>query len=87
MYPYFQIAEPGEGFATKSVFTDCLVLLNLQHLDTGKQYLLVKKFPTLDTCTRAFKQFVPDAEYIVETFLPRKSSKQPERRWYQIPKQ
>jgi len=87
MYPYFQIAEPSEGFAAQSVFTDCLVLLNVQHPDTGKQYLLAKKFPTLDTCTRAFRQFVPDAEYIVETYLPRKSSKQPEKRWYQIPKQ
>ena len=85
-YPYFQIAESGDGFAAQSVFKDCCLLLNLEHPDTGKRYLLARKFPTLDACTGAFKQYVPNAEYIVETFLPRKNSKQSQKRWYQIPK-
>jgi hypothetical protein len=86
MYPYFQIAESGEELAAQSVFSDCFMLVNLEHPDTGKRYLLAKKFPTLDACTRAYRELVPDAEFIVETYLPRKSSKHPEKRWYQIPK-
>jgi hypothetical protein len=83
MYPYFQIAEPtGKG----TVFMDCYIILDMEHPETGKRYLLTKHFPTLDECTRAVKTYVPDAECIVETFLPRKNSKLPQRRWHQIPR-
>ena len=85
MYPYFQIAEPAEGQA-QSVFTDCYITFNMPHPDTGKRYILAKIFPTLDACTRAYKQLVPEADYIVETFLPRKNSKTPKTQWHQIPK-
>jgi hypothetical protein len=90
MYPYYQIAEPiaehGEGFCGQSVFTDCYVLFNLPHPETDIRYLLAKKFPTLDTCTRARNELVPDAEYIVETYLPRKNSRRPKLRWHRISK-
>ncbi len=82
MYPYFQIAEPA---GKETVFTDCFIVFDMPHPDTGKRYLLTKQFPTLDACTRAFKENTPDAEYIVETFLPRKNSKRPQQRWLQIP--
>ena len=86
MYPYFQIAEPAGEFEAQSVFTDCFVIFNMPHPDTGKRYILAKKFSTLEACTRAFKELVPNAEYIVETFLPRKNSKRSQARWYPIPK-
>jgi hypothetical protein len=85
MYPYFQIAEPAEGHPEQSVFTDCLMLFKLAHPETGKRYILAKKFPTLNTCTRASKELAPDAEYIVETFKPRKNSKYSQKRWHHIP--
>jgi len=78
MYP-FLIVEPGEKLTAQSVFADTLVLLNLKRPGIGKRYLLTKKFLTLDTCTRAFKQFVPSAEHIVEIFLPNKNNRQPQK--------
>jgi hypothetical protein len=63
MYPYYQIAEPiaecAEDFGGQSVFTDCYMLFNLPHPDTGKRYILAKQFPSLSTCTRARNEFVP----------------------------
>jgi len=89
-YPYYQIAEPiteyKEGFSGETVFTDCLVLHNMPHPETDKRYLLAKKFPTLGMCTIARNELVPDAEYIVKTYLPRINSRQPKMRWYRIPK-
>jgi hypothetical protein len=89
MYPHFQIAEPiveSDDFGSRSVFTDCYMLFNLPHPDTGKRYILAKNFPTLDACTRARNELVPDAEYIVETYLPRKNSRRSQQRWHRIPK-
>ena len=86
MYPYFQIAEPSEGFEAQSVFTDCFMIFKMPHPETGKRYILARKFPTLDACTRAYRELVPDAEYIVETCLPRKNSKKPTSHWHRIPK-
>ena len=90
MYPYYQIAEPitenAEDFGRQSVFTDCYMLFNLPHPDTGKRYILAKQFPTLNTCTRACKELVPNAEYIVESYLPRKNSRRSQQRWHRIPK-
>jgi hypothetical protein len=84
MYPYFQIAESAEK---ESIFVkQCCMIFNIPHPDTGKRYLLAKKFPTLATCTRAYKELIPGAEYIVETFLPRKNSKKPQLKWHRIPK-
>jgi len=86
MYPYFLIAETPEGQAWQSVFTDCLTIFNLPHPDTGKRYILAKKFSTLAACTCAFKELVPNAEYIVETYLQRKNSKKPQMIWHRIPR-
>jgi hypothetical protein len=86
MYPHYQIAEPVVGYETQSVFTDCYVVFNMPHPETGRRYLLAKQFPTLDACTRAYRELVPDAEYIVETFLPRKNSKKSKTLWHRIPK-
>jgi hypothetical protein len=85
MYPYYQIAEPVDGLMVQSVFTDCFILVNIEHPETGKRYLLAKRFPTLSTCTHACQELAPDAEYIVETFKPSKNSKHPEKRWYRLP--
>lgn len=86
MYPYFQIAEPIQGYDGQTVFKDCFMIFNMPHPETGKRYVLAKKFPTLDACTRAYRELVPNAEYIVESFLPRKNSKKSQSRWHQIPK-
>ena len=86
MYPYYQIAEPINGSDGQTVFSDCFMIFNMPHPETGKRYVLAKKFPTLDACTRAYKELVPDAEYIVETFLPRKNSRKCQSRWHRIPK-
>lgn len=86
MYPYYQIAEPINGYDGQTVFTDCYMIFNMPHPETGKRYVLAKKFPTLDACTCAYRELVPNAEYIVETYLPRKNSKKSQSRWHRIPK-
>ena len=86
MYPHYQIAEPIDGYDGQSVFSDCYIIFNMPHPETGKRHLLAKQFPTLDACTRAHRELVPHAEYIVETFLPRKNSKKPTSHWHRIPK-
>jgi len=86
MYPHYQIAEPIEGHEGHTVFTDCYIIFNMPHPETGKRYILAKQFPTLDACTRAYRELVPNAEYIVETYLPRKNSRKSQSRWLQIPK-